>query len=92
MTEDLKRLAPHGIRLDDKKHLTVTGVRQIGDFNEQTVVLFIADGRLKVSGENLSLDKLDPDMGEAQISGNVTALQYSDNQPRAKSIAAKLFR
>lgn len=92
MTEDLKRLAPHGIRLDDKKHLTVTGVRQIGDFNEQTVVLFIADGRLKVSGENLSLDKLDPDMGEAQISGNVTALQYSDNQPRAKSFAAKLFR
>ena len=92
MTEDLKRLAPHGIRLEDKKHLTVTGVRQIGDFNEQTVVLFIADGRLKVSGENLSLDKLDPDMGEAQISGNVTALQYSDNQPRAKSIAAKLFR
>lgn len=92
MTEDLKRLAPNGIRLDDKKHLTVTGVRQIGDFNEQTVVLFIADGRLKVSGENLSLDKLDPDMGEAQISGNVTALQYSDNQPRAKSIAAKLFR
>lgn len=92
MTDEKKQSIPHTVRLDARKKLLVTGVRQVGDFNGQTVVLF-ADGMcLQVNGEELRLDRLDPETGEAAISGTVSGLFYTSDRPKAKGIAAKLFR
>ncbi len=92
MTEDLKRIKTHVVHIEERKKMFVTGVRQIGDFNEQNVVLYLQDGRLQIKGESLCLDRLDPDSGEAEINGNIASVQYTNNQPKAKSLAAKLFR
>ena len=87
-----KRKLPHTLCLTERKTLSVNGVTQAGNFDEETVTLFVSDGKLVVHGQGLQVERLSIETGEVEISGLVTALQYSDNTPRAKGFFAKVMR
>ena len=69
---------PHGVRLEERKRLTMTGVSEIGSFEEDTVVLKTALGILTVHGPGLKLKTLSPEGGQVEVTGRVTALIYEE--------------
>jgi sporulation protein YabP len=82
-TTDRER-ADHTLTLISRKELKLTGVRQILSFDETSVTLVTSDGELDIDGESLNVDALDLDHGIASVSGNITGMNYINDQPVKK--------
>lgn len=82
----------HIITLDDRKKLTVTGVISVDGMSDREVEISLADSRLTVKGEGLTVNKLNVDDGNLTVVGqNICSLVYGDKNKASKGIA-KLFK
>ncbi len=69
----------HNLALHDRRMLTISGVKDVGSFNEECVIVILDSGELAVKGSNLHISKLSVDTGELAIDGKISALIYSGN-------------
>ncbi len=84
---------PHNIVLEDRRHLTVSGVSDVDSFDEQTVTVFTDLGELTIKGEDLHINRLSLEMGELVVDGEIAALAYSENaKPQQGSFWNRVFR
>ena len=83
---------PHGVVLDGRRKLSVSGVTDVESMNEQEVVIRTSMGTLFVRGEGLHMEKLSVDSGDVILTGHVSALEYEDNGPAGEGFFARLFR
>lgn len=91
MAEDKTITFPHNLMLEERNKLVVSGVTDIGGYDEQTIVAQTEKGELTVRGEGLHIIRMSVEMGELQVEGNITSLQYSEIQP-AGGFFSRLFR
>lgn len=94
MTENLQRVKmPHNIIMEDRHHLTVSGVSDVDSFDEQTIIIFTDSGELTIKGEDLHINRLSLDVGELLVEGMISLLSYSDNEPaKSGGFFSKVFR
>ncbi len=93
MAEDKKIVKlPHNLILEDRKSLTISGVVDIDNFDEQVVVLFTDMGELTIKGYDLHINKLNVDTGELTMEGEIFALIYSEQDKKSTSLFSKLFK
>lgn len=84
---------PHNIVLEDRRHLTVSGVSDVDSFDEQTVTVFTDLGELTIKGEDLHINRLSLEMGELVVDGEIAALSYAENaKPQQGSFWNRVFR
>ena len=81
---------PHGLTLNERSRLTMTGVTEVVSFDENAVVLHTALGALTIHGKDLQLKTLSLDGGQVAVTGTVSALVYEDPRP-AGSWLRRLF-
>ena len=60
---------PHAVTLDERSHLTVTGVDEVVRFDDTEVSMRTSRGMLTVHGEGLRVGRLAIDTGELAIDG-----------------------
>lgn len=87
--EDTQGKLPHKLTLDERSHLTMTGVTEVVSFDENTVILQTTLGTLVVQGRELQLKTLSVEGGQVAVDGTVTALTYEE--PRSGSWRQRLF-
>ena len=87
MTEDQ---FPHKLTLNERKHLTMTGVTEVVSFDETAVVLQTGLGLLRVQGQDLKLKTLSLEGGQVAVEGSISALVYEE--PREGSLWQRLWR
>lgn len=76
-------MSANEIILKDRKLLSVTGVKDVNSFTEESVILTLETSSLVVRGENLHISKLDLESGEVDVDGKVNSLQYiKENQDK----------
>lgn len=92
MQTDDRNIVPQILHMEYRKKLTLTGVIEVGNFDETGIVLFLADGKLTVRGNGLKMDLLSLETGEVRLHGFVHSLQYSDGKPGARGLRAKVLR
>lgn len=93
MTEENKVQAmPHNLIMENRNHLTVSGVSDVDSFDEQTVVIFTQMGELTVRGSDLHITNLNVDAGELSLDGTISSLSYSDEQPRGGGFFSRVFK
>ena len=83
---------PHNVIMENRHTLSLSGVRDVDSFDEQTVVLMTELGELTVSGENLHISRLDQDTGELDMSGDIDQLFYSRPRQERKGFFGRLMR
>ena len=69
---------PHKLQLSERNKLTMTGVTEVASFEESSVVLHTALGRLLVQGRDLKLKTLSLDGGQVAVEGEISALIYEE--------------
>ena len=69
---------PHKLGLEERNHLTMTGVTEVVSFDENTVVLRTSLGLLMVHGNDLKLKTLSLEGGQVMVDGTVSALVYEE--------------
>lgn len=73
-----KQSLPHGISLQDRKKLSVSGVSDVANFDENQIIIVTQQGTLFVRGGDLHVDQLNLDAGELRISGRIDCMEYND--------------
>ena len=81
---------PHCLTLDERSHLTVTGVSEVVSFDEHTVILRTPLGTLIVQGQDLQLKQLKPEGGNVAIQGKIMSLVYEQARSGG-SLFSRLF-
>ncbi len=93
MTEENKVQAmPHNLIMENRNHLTISGVSDVDSFDEQTVVIFTQMGELTVRGSDLHITNLNVDAGELSLDGTISSLSYSDEQTRGGGFFSRVFK
>ncbi len=78
MADDKNIIFPHSLTLDERSNLIVSGVSDIGGYDEQTIVAITTKGELTVKGEEMRIVRMSTDSGELVVEGHVTSLTYSE--------------
>lgn len=83
----------HDVILKNRKNLSITGVLDVDNFDEETVTTYTDQGELTIKGENLHISKINLDTGDITLDGTITALIYSDNiKLNKQSFLSRLFK
>lgn len=86
------RLRTHSIHIENRELMSITGVKDVGSFNDAEVILMTDGGGLTVEGEGLHITKLNLDEGQVVIEGQLIALEYDDVPVEKPGLFARMFR
>ncbi len=85
----------HGINLFERKSLIITGVKKIENFDNEQFLLETIMGFMVIKGSELELVKLDTLQGNVSIKGNVSGINYVEENTKKnkeESIFNRLFK
>ncbi len=82
---------PHNVIMEGRKSLSVSGVTDVDSFDEQAVILYTDMGQLTVKGNGLHIERLNTDLGEISMTGNIYGLMYTDEREKS-GFLGRLFR
>ena len=84
----------HGISINERKLVYITGVNKIESFDEEEFLLDTNMGYLAIKGSSLEIVRLDTKDGVVSIKGNVDSFAYFENIKKnsKSSIFEKLFK
>lgn len=74
----------HGINISMRKHMDISGVREVDSFDELGVVLKTVCGELTVEGKDIKVSVLDTERGVVSLDGKIDALFYSEGEDGKK--------
>ena len=81
------------IALKGRSEMSVCGVEEVINFDEEQVHLKSVDGEMMIEGEGIKIDTLDTDRGVVRINGRINAIYYaSDPDKSKKGFFGKLMR
>ncbi|MDR1668961.1 MAG: YabP/YqfC family sporulation protein [Oscillospiraceae bacterium] len=82
---------PHHLILNARNRLSVSGVSDVGSFDENGVVCITPHGTLVVRGTGLKVDKISIEGGELTVEGKIDSMIYEDAQPQG-GFFSRFFR
>lgn len=93
MAQELKKqiINEHGITLLNRSKMTITGVLDVVSFTDDKIDLKTNMGRLIIKGKNLNINKLNTDVGDLDITGEIEMMEYINKKDK-EGIFAGLFR
>ena len=86
-----KVLKNHNVIVENRGKFTLTGVKEVLSFDENTILLDTALGKLTLRGENLKLGQFDTGKGDISGTGEIYALVYSSND-NSGGFFSRLFK
>lgn len=80
----------HRVIMEQRGHISVSGVESVDSFDDSEIVIQTAQGRLTIEGSDLHVGRLNLDSGEVTIDGLVIALRYDESS--GGSLWTRLFK
>ncbi len=89
--EEKQALQPHSLHIENRSRIVLTGVTDVGSFDESSIRLETSAGALQIQGENLQVTKLSLESGEITVDGAVNAVAYASSGGRNGGFFSKVF-
>lgn len=82
------------LTLESRKKLTLTGVLEVINFDDEKISLNTKLGNLSIKGEGLKMNKLDVQNGDVIICGTIFAIIYSGKNVKKnkENIIKRIFQ
>ena len=74
----------HEFCVKDRRMMTVSGVKEILSFDEQSVRMLTVSGDLAVEGEGLRVKVLDVERGCVSLEGRIDGVAYLEEEPSGR--------
>ena len=79
--------------LENRKKLTLTGIRDVLSFDDEIVVVESELGLLNIKGNDLRVNKISVETGDVIVDGTIRAIEYSDKDIGPKQgLMSKIFK
>ena len=82
----------HNIIIENRKRIVISGIKDVESFNENEIIMLTHSGGLKLKGSGFEIGKVSTDSGEAEITGEVMSMHYSNAERTPNNIITKIFR
>ena len=83
----------HNFILENRSKLILSGIHEVGSFNDNEIVVYTSHGELKIKGKGLQILKVSVEIGNMEITGKIDGALYSDNTERVpNNFITKLFK
>lgn len=79
------------IIIESRKKITVTGVKEVSGFDDETIIMQTSLGKLTIKGSNLKITVFNTDTGELSVDGKVFAAVYTDSIKKGNFLT-KVFK
>ena len=77
--------------MENRKNLVLSGIKEVDNYDENTVDLYTEMGRLIIKGQNLNIKKLNLEFGDLEVDGEISSLIYSEGKAK-NGIFSKFFK
>lgn len=81
----------HSLNLEDRKELSISGVKNIDSFDSEEFLIETNLGFLNIKGNDLTLDKMDNENNELLIKGHINSISYVSGQ-KSKDNKGNFFK
>ena len=81
----------HNIIVEDRKKMTLTGVKDVLAFDDETFVLDTSLGKMTVKGSGLHIINFDTKSGDFSAEGKLYALVYTSDEKNG-GFLSRMFR
>ena len=88
--EDIKR-ENHNAIIENRKKITLTGVKDVLSFDEETIALETCMGKLVVKGNGLHIINFNTETGDLTAEGRIHAHVYTAEE-KNEGFFARIFR
>ncbi|MGM9632528.1 MAG: sporulation protein YabP [Eubacteriales bacterium] len=83
----------HDVILNSRERLSINGVREIINFDENSVNVKTVCGELSIEGENIHINVLNIEKGELEMQGKINGLNYYEsNDSERRSLLSRIFK
>lgn len=92
---ELDTILTHTIALNERKNITISGVKKIESFDNEEFLIETLMGFVIVKGEQLEIIRLDTYQGNISIKGKINSITYIDderNKEKEDGIFNRLFK
>ena len=90
--ETARRLRAQSITLENRENMSVTGVRNVNEFNDTDICLDTDCGVLHIDGEELHRTKLNLEDGVVMLEGNICGVVFEDEQEERTGLWSRIFK
>lgn len=91
--EEKRGKMAHNVILENRKKMSISGVTDVGAFDETTVTLTTDEGVLTVKGSSLHINRLNVESGDVDVEGMIHSFSYDDRKKtESGSFLGKLFK
>ena len=81
----------HNIIVEDRKKMTLTGVKDVLSFDDETFVLDTSLGKMTVKGSGLHIINFDTKSGDFSAEGKLYAMVYTSDE-KSGGFISRMFR
>lgn len=78
--------------IENRKKINISGVKEVISFDEETILLDSALGKITVKGEDLHVESFITDTGELSVNGKIYAAVYMSDVKSSGGFISRLFR
>lgn len=82
----------HSMILEDRKTLTLTGIKDVSGLEEQKIVLVTELGELTIKGSGLHINDFSSESGDLSLDGDIDSLVYSESRKPEGGFISRLFK
>lgn len=86
----MNEIAQHTLNLINRESLSITGVTDVDEFNDEEILAICDCDELRIKGELLHIEELSLDSGTLTLSGKITSLTYTQKLS-GSSLFKRLF-
>ena len=86
-----KQTKLQNVILENREKITISGINEVKNFDEDIINLSTQLGELTIKGENLHISKMDIDIGNLSVSGNFYGLIYNETS-NSNSFFKRIFK
>ena len=93
MSENNVECKNHIISIDCRKQIAISGVTDVMEFDEGSIILNTEGGKLLVEGSGLKITALDVESGKLCAAGKIDALIYSDgHEKKSRGLFSRILK
>ena len=78
--------------LENRKSLSVSGVKDVDSFDENAVALYTELGNMLISGSDLHISRLNIENGEVIVNGTIDSIVYRGDSAKKGSFLQRLMK
>lgn len=82
----------HKLTLDNRKKITLTGIKDVVAFDTNQALLESTLGMIHIKGKDIKVTKINVETGLTDIDGHIDSIAYSDVKNFTKKIKSGYFK